>query len=167
MSGIALLGPNARPMVGLGGTEAWRQRTIKGITCSFQWIDLSGTFINSTGAMGESANACMCLFNATRRAKAGAYVIPQQNAYQFGDRNGHPTTHLLSAGFALAQHLGFDMRDKMAIRQAIDIIIEGLPDLILMPSEPPNAPEVILKEAIRGIEATVKVGGKTVHQEVL
>jgi hypothetical protein len=160
MNGIALLGPNARPMVGLGGSEAWKQRTIGGITCSFQWIDLSARGL-------EAANACMCLFNANRGMKPGSYVIPQQNAWQFGDKAGHPTTHLFSSAFALAEQLGFDMRDKSAIRKAIDIIIEGLPDLILMPSEPPNAPEVIVREAIRGIEATARVNGRVVHQEVL
>lgn len=158
--GIALLGPNARPMVGLGGTEAWKQRTIGGITCSFQWIDLSASG-------GEPANACMCLFNPNRTMKPGAYVIPQQNAYEYGTKSGHPTAHLFASAFALAEQLGFDMRDRSAIRKAIDIIIEGLPDLILMPSEPPNSPDVILREAVRGIEATARVNGKVVHQEVL
>lgn len=157
---IALLGPNARPMVGLGGDGAWKQRTIAGITCSFQWIDLTGQGL-------EQANACMCLFNPNRGMKPGAYVIPQQHAYLFGTKSGHPTAHLFSSSFALAEQLGFDMRDKSAIRKAIDIIIEGLPDLILMPSEPPNAPEVILREAVRGIEAVARVNGKVVHEEVL
>lgn len=156
---VTLLGPNARPMVCIGGANAWKTRTIKGIMCSFQWLDLSAEGL-------ETANACMCLFNPSR-TMAGAYVIPQQNAYMYGHRDGTPTQYLLTAGFAAAQQLGFDMRDKSAIRQIIDIIIEGLPDLILMPSEPPNNSEIIIKEAVRGIEATARINGKVIHEELL
>lgn len=155
----ALLGPNANPMVCIGGANAWRTRTIKGIMCSFQWLDLSAEGM-------DTANACMCLFNP-QSVSRGAYVVPQQNAYRFGHRDGTPTQHLLTAGWAAAEQMGFDMRDRSAIKNIIDIIIEGLPDLILMPSEPPNSPEVILREAVRGIEARVKMNGKTIHEEVL
>lgn len=157
---IQLLGPSARPLVALGGTSAWKQRNIRGITCSFQWIDLSAEG-------GESANACMCLFNAYRNMEQGAYVIPQQHGFLFGTADGHPTAHLATSAFAAAQQLGFDLRDRSAIRKIIDIIIEGLPDLILMPSEPPDSPEVILKNAVKGIEATAKINGVTVHEELL
>lgn len=154
-----LLGPNARPMVCLGGEGAWRTRTIKGIFCSFQWIDCSAEGM-------ETANPCMVLFRPGSMAQ-GAYVIPQQNAHRYGHRDGTPTQHLLTAGFAAAEMLGFDMRDRQAVKTIIDIIIEGLPDLILMPSEPPNGSSAILKEAIRGIEATVRVNGKKLHEELL
>ncbi len=157
---LQLLAPSARPLVALGGDNAWKQRNIRGITCSFQWLDLSAEGF-------ESANACMCLFNAYRNMDKGAYVIPQQHGFLFGTREGNPTAHLATTAFSAAQQLGFDMRDKSAIRQIIDIIIEGLPDLILMPSEPPDAPEVIVENAVKGIEATAKLNGKIIHQELL
>lgn len=160
MNAPTLLGPSARPMVGLGGDGAWKQRNIKGITCSFQWVDLTQWGL-------EQTNAAMCLYNANRNAMRGAYVVPQQNAYLFGDRAGHPTSHLFASAFAAAEQLGFDMRDKMAIRTVIDIIIEGLPDLILMPSEPPNVAEIIIRDAVLGIEAQAKVNGVVIHEELL
>jgi hypothetical protein len=166
MAEVTLLGPSARPMVALGGASAWKTRTIKGITCSFQWLDLSGHVLDpASGACGEQVNACMCLFRPG--SLAGAYVIPQQLAYLYGTKDGTPTAHLLTAAFGAAQKLRYDMRDRMAVRNVIDIIIEGLPDLILMPSEAPNDPAVILRNAIKGIEASAKVNGRVVHEEVL
>ena len=164
MSDLSLLGPTARPMVGLGGASAWKQRTIKGILCSFQWLDLRPHGFED---IPEHANvACMCLFRPSSIDR-GAYIVPQPHAYLYGDKRGNPTQHLLTAGFAAAETLGFDMRDKMAIRQIIDIIIEGLPDLILMPSEAPDNSDAIVKRAVQGIEATAKLNGRTVHEEVL
>lgn len=154
-----LLGPSARPMVALGGDTAWRHRIIRGIHCSFQWLDLSAEGM-------EPTNPCLCLFRPDKMAQ-GAYVIPQQNAYRYGHPDGTPTQHLLTAAFAATQKIGFDVRDRQAIRQVIDIIIESLPDLIGMPSEPPADSDVIVKEAVRGIEATARVNGRTVHEELL
>lgn len=162
MSAPTLLGPSARPMVALGGNNAWKQRTIQGVVSSFQWLDLSGY-----GSPFESANAAMCLFNPRRNMDRGAYVIPQQNAFLFGTREGNPTPHLATSAFAAAQQLGFDMRDRSAVRKIMDIIIEGLPDLILMPSTPPNSTEVIVRDAVLGIEAVARVNGVKVHEELL
>ena len=156
----SLLGPNAMPMVCIGGKGAWKQRQIKGILCSFQWVDLSAQ------GFEEGATACMCLLNP-RSSMRGAYVIPQPHAYLFGDKRGNPTSHLFTSGFAAAEQLGFDLRDKSAIGSIIDIIIEALPDLIWMPSEPPDSPDVILRNAVQGIEARARVNGKTIHEEVL
>jgi hypothetical protein len=164
MSEISLLGPTARPMVQLGGAVAWRTRTIKGIVCSFQWLDLRKQGFEDTPE--HASVACMCLFRPASHDR-GAYVVPQPHAFHYGDKNGNPTTHLATAAFAAAEQLGFDMRDKHAIRTIIDIIIEGLPDLILMPSEAPENTDVIVKKAIQGIEASATVNGKTIHQEVL
>lgn len=167
MAEVTLLGPSARPMVALGGASAWKTRTIKGITCSFQWLDLSGDVLDpASGTRGEQVNPCMCLFRPGATL-AGAYVIPQQLAFLYGTKRGEPTQHLITAAFGAAQQLGYDMRDRMAIRNVIDIIIEALPDLILMPSESPNDPAILARHAIQGIEARAKVNGRVVHEEVL
>lgn len=161
---LTLLGPTARPMVALGGASAWRQRTIRGILCSYQWLDLRPF----TGDQSpENANvACMCLFRPGS-ADRGAYIVPQANAFQYGDNRGNPTAHLATAAFSAAQQLGFDMRDKQAVMQVMTIILEGIPDLIDMPSEAPNNAETIIKHAVQGIEARAKVNGKTIHEEIL
>jgi hypothetical protein len=156
---FGLLGPTAKPMVCLGGASSWRSRTIKGIFCSFQWLDLEADGF-------DRCTPCMCLYRPGSMDR-GAYVIPQINAYRFGHRDGTPTQHLLTASFAAAEKLGFDMRDRSAIRTIIDIVIEGLPDLICMPSEPPDSTDVIVKHAIQGIEATARVNGKKIYEELL
>lgn len=161
---LTLLGPTARPMVALGGASAWRQRVIRGIVCSYQWLDLRPHGYPDTP---ENANvACMCLFRPGSMAR-GAYVVPQANAFEYGDNRGNPTPHLAKAAFMAAEQLGFDMRDKHAIRNVMTIILEGIPDLIDMPSEAPNNTETQVRRAILGIEATAKINGKTVHTEVL
>jgi hypothetical protein len=159
-----LLGPTARPLVALGGASAWRQRTIRGIVCSYQWLDLRAHGADDTP---ENANAaCMCLFRPGSMGR-GAYVVPQANAFHYGDNRGNPTPHLAKAAFLAAEQLGFDMRDKHAIQQVMTIILEGIPDLIDMPSEAPNHAETMVKRAVHGIEAVAKVNGKTVHSELL
>lgn len=160
----SLLGPNARPMVQLGGGLAWKTRTIKGIYISFQWIDLRGHGFENT--LDHACVACMCLMRPDSMKK-GAYVVPQPHAFLFGDKKGNPTAHLFASAMEAAQQIGFDMRDKQAYKAIIDIIIEGLPDLILMPSEPPETHEAHTMRPVVGIEATAKINGKKIHEELL
>lgn len=166
MTAATLLGPSARPMVQLGGAIAWKTREIKGIYIAFQWLDLRRHGFEDT--VDHACVPCMCLFRPGSMNK-GAYIVPQPLAFQFGDRKGNPTSHLFTSAMLAAQQIGFDMRDKQAYKAIIDIIIEGLPDLILMPSEPPADHEAFGKTArvIVGIEATAKINGKTVHEELL
>jgi hypothetical protein len=160
-----LLGPNARPMVAIGhGPGVWKSRSIRGILCSFQWIDLT-----AQGYPDNDDNRCMPCLVLMRPASSdkGAYVIPQPNAFEYGDNKGNPTPYLMTAAFAAAQQLGFDMRDRSAIKHVIDIIIEAIPDLVLMPSAPPDSLDAIVKNHVHGIEAVAKINGKTIHSELL
>lgn len=150
----SILGPSGMPMVELAGERAWRVRTIGDIVCSFQWLDI-----------GEEEPApCMALFPANRRMDVAAYVIPQRNAYAYADSNGNPTRELLGSAFKAAIHMGFHP-DQTTVRRIIDVIVEGMPDLIEMPSEQPAALEV--RKVLHGIEATAKVNGRTIHEELL
>jgi hypothetical protein len=164
MSAGTLLGPNARPMVQLGGGMAWKTREIKGIYITFQWLDLRQHGFEDT--VDHACVPCMCLVRPSSTNRA-AYIIPQPMAFLFGDKKGNPTAHLFSSGMLAAQQIGFDLRDRQAYRAIIDIIIEGLPDLILMPSEPPEGHEAHSMRPIVGIEAAAKINGKTVHEELL
>lgn len=165
MTDVSLLGPSGKPMVALGGATAWRTRRLRsGIYCSFQWIDLRDQGFEATPE--HAAVACMCLFRP-HVMEAGSYAIPQPHAFLFGTKQGHPTPHLLTSAWQIAQDLGFDMRDKQAIRQIIDIVIEGLPDLVLMPSEPPEGSDAAARKTIYGIEARAKINGVVIHEELL
>lgn len=157
-----ILGPAGTPFVELGGERAWRQRVIGDIVVSYQWLDLR--------ALGDAAaepepEPCLCLFPAFRRLETGAYTIPQRNAYAYVDNRGNPTPQLLMSAMRAADTLGFDPNDRAAVKRMIDVIVEGIPDLIDMPSEQPGA--LGIKRAVRGVEVEVKAGGRAMHSEVV
>lgn len=149
-----ILGNNGRRLVEFGGSRAWLQRTKNDIVCSFQWLDIGG----------EEPSACMCLFPTTLRMNGGTYVIPQENAHAFGTPNGHPTPHLIGAAFKAAVQMGF-FPDKTTVHRIVDVVIEGLPDLIRMPSSQPET--LAIKRAVQGIEVNVGANGKTFAQHVI
>ena len=153
-----VLGPNGNPYVTFGGDRAWRQRVIGDIVCSFQWI-------HHPDIDPEAPHPCMCLYPANRRMDTGAYVIPQRNAYVYVDNRGNPTAQLLGSAFKAAATLNFDRNDRSAIHRLIDIITQGLPDLIDMPSDQDGALEVARRTV--GIEARASINGRTIHEEVL
>ena len=155
MNNVTILGPNGTPYVELGGERAWLQRVTGDIVVSYQWLDVGE----------KEPSPCMVLFAASRRCLAGAYVIPQKNAHYFADNRGRPTTHLLLAGRNAIQQMGFDANDRATVKRAIDIIVDGLADLVRMPSDQPGALHIDC--IVRGIEARAKVGDKVFHQEVL
>jgi len=154
----SILGPSGMPMVQLGGERAWLQRVKGDIVCCFQWLDRSDID-------PEGPHPCMVLFPAVRRMETGAYVIPQRNAYAFADKHGNPTPHLLGSAFKAAMDMGF-YPDSMTVHRIVDVIVEGLADLVKMPSEQ-HADLNTRKAEHFGIEASAKVNGRTIHQEVL
>ena len=106
----------------------------------------------------------MVLHPTVPKMDGGAYAIPQDNAYEYSDATGGPTPYLLTAAMNAATSMGF-YPDQSTVFRIVDIIVDGLPDLIRMPSDQPGALD--LKRAIHGIEATAKVNGQIVHQELL
>ena len=162
MSSISILGPRGTPMVELGGERAWRQRVIGDVVCSYQWLDLRAAGDESAE---DGPEPCMVLFPAYRRMEAGAYTIPMRNAYAYVDTKGNPTPQLLKTCALAAETLGFDMNDRASITRMIDIICEGIPDLIDMPSEQPSALEV--QKYQMGIEVTARACGRELHTEVV
>jgi hypothetical protein len=150
----SILGPRGTPMVELAGDRAWLKRTIGDFVCSFQWIDIGE----------ETPSACMALFPANRHMDVAAYVIPQRNAWAYADNRGEPTRDLVGAAFKAVVHMGL-FPDRMTVKRVIDIIVEGLPDLVKMPSEQPQSLHVA--RALLGIEASAEINGKRFHEEVL
>ena len=151
----AIMGTSGQSWVELGGDRTWGQQRVKGdIVCSFQWLQ----------AGKKEPQACMVLFPATIKLDGGAYAIPQENAYEYVASDGNPTPHLMVAAFNAAQSMGF-YADQSTVFRIVDIIADGLPDLIRMPSDQPVSLDI--KAPAIGIEATAKVNGITVHQEVI
>ena len=150
----SILGPRGTPMVELGGERAWLQRVIGDIVCSYQWIDIGE----------DDPSPCMVLFPAARHMDTAAYVIPQRNAYAYATSRGDPTPDLMGCAFKAAQHMGM-WPDKSTISRIMTIVIEGLPDLVRMPSD--QHADLNIKRLVQGIEATVKINGRVVSEDLL
>ena len=150
----SILSARGQRHVELGGERCWEQR-IKGDICiSYQWFDIGK----------RDVAACMVLFPTTRKMDGGAYAIPQENAYEYADSKGDPTPYLMVAAFNAAASMGF-FPDQSTVFRIVDIIVDGLPDLIRMPSDQPGELEV--KRAVLGIEARAKVAGQIIHEELI
>lgn len=158
----SLLGPRGTPYVELGGERAWRTYSKGDVVASLQWVDLQAQDPNFPEA---GPIPCMCLFHAFRRMDTGAHVIPQRYAYLYGAAEGKPTEYFFNGVRNAAETLGFDRNDKAAAHRIMDVVLEALADLIRMPTDQPNALEVM--RAGNGIEATVKINGRLAHQEGL
>ncbi|WP_213956331.1 hypothetical protein [Variovorax sp. dw_954] len=158
----SLLGPRGTPYVELGGERAWKQYTKGDIVCSLQWIDLQA---QDPEFPEDGPIPCMVIFHAFRRMETGAHVIPQRFAYLYGAREGKPTPYFFSAVVNACETVGFDRNDRAAQHRMMDLVVEAMPELILMPTQQPSALEI--KSHRLGIEATVRNGGKTIHSEVI
>lgn len=150
----SILGPAGQTWVELGGERVWEQRVKGDIVVSYQWL-MAGK---------EHPQACMVLFPVTPKLDGGAYAIPQDNAYEYSDNKGNPTPYLLTAALNAATSMGF-FPDQSTVFRIVDIIVDGMVDLIRMPSDQPERLE--LEKPVFGIEATAKVNGEVVHQEVI
>jgi hypothetical protein len=150
----SILGPNGATWVELGGERVWNQRIKGDIVVSYQWL-MAGK---------KEPSACMVLFPVTPKMDGGAYAIPQDNAYEYSDHSGGPTPYLLTAAYNAAAQMGF-YPDQSTVFRIVDLIVDGLADLVRMPSDQPAA--LNIARPVHGIEATARVQGQVIHQEVI
>lgn len=149
-----IIGVSGRQITEIGGEKVWEQRVKGDIVVSYQWLMVGG----------KDAQACMCLHPVIPKIEGGAYAIPQENAYEYADSSGNPTPHLLMAAYNAAVSMGF-FPDKSTVFRVVDIIVDGLEDLVRMPSDAPGAYDVA--KVIAGIEATIRVEGKVMHEALI
>lgn len=150
----SLLSPSGQTWVELGGERVYDQRIKGDITITLQWLMVGK----------PEPSACMVLFPTVPKMDGGAYAIPQDNAYEYADSNGNPTPYLMTAALNAATSMGF-YPDEFTVFRIVDIIIENLPDLIRMPSDQPQRLDI--QKPVMGIEATAKVAGQVVREEVI
>ena len=152
----SILTPRGQTWVEIGGERSWGEQRVQGdIAVSYQWLNIPGQ---------RDPQPCMVLFPTVMKMDGGAYAIPQANAHEYGDRRGNPTPYLLTAAYNAAQTMGF-FPDQFTVFRIVDIIIDALPDLVRMPSDQPARLDI--KAPTIGIEATAKVNGQAIHQEVI
>lgn len=154
-----ILGTSGRPVVELGGTSCYRQFTKGDIVCSLQWLDIGGE---------DGPEPVAAIFPAHRRVDAGAYVIPQANAYAFFKPNGTPTAHLASAAFNAVQHInGFP--DRMTGFRVMEVLLDAAPDLVAMPSTMPTnlQAQYDAQKPVYGIEAKATLNGKVIKESLI
>lgn len=156
----SILGTSGRPMVELGGERAHKTQTFGDIVASLQWLDLGAQ------GSGDGPEAVLALFPASRRMDTSAFVLPAANAFEYLDARGNPTLLLRSRAFAAAAAMGFHP-DKATVHRVMDVIWSVMPDLIRMPSDPPDLAEIERAKPRFGIEASVKVNGTTVKEQVI
>ena len=128
----------------LGGDNAWLKRINHGLVSSYQWLN------------GEPA---LFLFPAGKE-RGGAFVLPLESAHQWVMSNGHPDlAHAIPVAMQAAKTMGLGA-DKSTIRRIVDVIIDGIPDLLRMP---PKRPEPEQQGPAIG-EAAIKIDGETVAE---
>lgn len=150
----SILGASGQNWVELGGERTWEQRTKGDIVISYQWLMVGK----------KEPQACMVLFPVVPKLDGGAYAIPQENAYEYSDKTGGPTPYLLAAALNAATSMGF-FPDESTVFRIVDVIVDGLADLIRMPSDQPG--QLNIERMVYGIEATAKVNGQVVRQELI
>jgi hypothetical protein len=156
-----LLSPKGTKFVELGGERCWvhngqtMQRVKGDIVVSYQWLE---------GVDADGPHPCMVLFPLYPKLDGGSYAIPQKNAYEYVAADGSPTPYLLVAAHNAVHSMGF-FADQSTVFRVVDIIVDGLADLVRMPSDQPDA--LHIQAPTLGIEATAKVEGTVVREQVL
>ena len=107
----------------VGGPKAWKVYRKGDVGVGFHWIN------------GEPA---MVLFPSSRQTGLGVvpFVLPLEVAWQYADSSGHPNLlNALPAAIDAARCLGMSS-DPGTLHRIIDVIVDGIPDLVAMPPEP-------------------------------
>ena len=130
----------------LGSEKAWRTRRLSGdLVASYEWLD------------GEP---CLFLYPAGKQT-GGAMAIPLAVAHAWAGSDGHPNLeHALPSAYQAAEAMGLDPTPQ-TIRQIVDAVVEGLPDLIEMP--PMMTQETEISGPAIG-EASIILDGETSHE---
>jgi len=117
-----VLGPNGRPMFGLGGARSYAQREAKGYTVSLEWIEGEPAMVIWPSRAGGDADV-------------GAFAICLSSAAVYADPSGKPTEEcFLRCAMALPD-LGKAML-HIELHALVDVVMQFMPDLLTMPPAP-------------------------------
>ena len=132
-------------MILLGGETAWQVRRVGPMVLSYQWLD------------GKPA---MFVYPESRPNGYGALCIPLASAHLWAKPDGYPDlNHAIPTAMKAAPTMGVVV-SKPGIHMIVDAVIEGIPDLLRMPPEPPRQPK---PSPVLG-EVSIKEGGRTISE---
>jgi len=106
----------------LGGPRAWKVRMTGDIGVSYEWVN---------------HEPCMLLFPVRQGSRVGGCFGVAQNAViKYVKSNGHPrVNYAVRMSIEAAQAMGM-YPDKSTCKRIIDVIIDGIEELVKMPPEP-------------------------------
>lgn len=135
----------------VGGEKAWRKYKKGDIAACYHWVN------------NEPA---MILFPLNRAPSPMLipFVIPLSVAHQYVDSSGQPNlVNAMGAAIEAAGCMG--MAPEMStVHRIIDIIVDGIPDLVSMPPEPDWAED--LSKPLDGELSILRDGEKVVEVAV-
>lgn len=148
MTSTELLDITGVPLVMLGGEWTHHRHVSHGLVTEYTWRD---------------DEPVMILFKDGIATRQGAYLVELKDAYHYASSDGMPSPTLFEHSIDAAVALGYDRNDKSAVRKIMDAILDGLPDLLVMPPAPQEMIEA--QEAGRSkAEIRLKVDGETVFE---
>lgn len=145
-----ILHASGRQMVMLGG-DVYDQRVTGDIVSEFKWVD------------GEPV---MLLYKRNKVSNRKAYMVEMKDAHMFATSSGYASKELISTLCHDAAKALDSEHDKFTQFRLIDIILNGLADLLRMPPEP-KALEVANRPSSGNDELCIKIDGKTVIETVI
>jgi hypothetical protein len=140
-----LIHPSGKKMVMLGG-DVWERRVTGDIISEFKWVD------------GEPV---MILYKSVLGANTPAYMIEMADAHRFALSNGGASQKLVKEYCHDAAKALNSENDRATIVRIIDVILNGLADLLRMPPEP-KALEIANRPSSGNDELRIQVDGKTI-----
>lgn len=146
----SLLHATGKKMVMLGG-DVFDQRVTGDIVSEFKWVD------------GEPV---MLIYKRVLGNNTPAYMIEMADAHLFALSSGAPSKALLGKLCHEAARAIGSEHDKATIFRLIDVIMDGLPDLLRMPPEPKEH-EIANRPSSGNDEMSIKVNGQTVIEVVV
>lgn len=146
----SIMHPAGHQMVMLGG-DVYDQRKTGDIISEFKYVD------------GEPV---MLIYKNTLGRNSKAFMIEMTDAYLYAQSNGAPTKRLVNTlCFGAAKALD-SLYDKATVHRLIDVIVDGLADLLKMPPEPKEL-EIANRPSSGNDEISIKINGQTVIETVI
>ena len=146
----SIVAPSGQKLVMLGG-EVYDQKKKGDMIYEFKWVD------------GEPV---MLIYKRVLGHNTPAFMVEFADAYRYARSDGHATKELLQVlCHEAAKAIGVES-DKASIFRLIDIMVEGVGILLMMPPEP-KALEIANRPSSGNDELCIKINGQTVIETMV